>query len=83
MEHIYANLSASITEFKKNPTALLNRAEGEPIAILNHNKPAAYLIPVSVYEQLLDALENSELLEIARQRLDEKKNARKIKLNDL
>ncbi|BBJ32379.1 hypothetical protein RAS_14880 [Rickettsia asiatica] len=43
MEHIYANLTVSISEFKKSPTALLDKASGEPIALLNHNKPTAYL----------------------------------------
>ncbi|EER22431.1 type II toxin-antitoxin system Phd/YefM family antitoxin, partial [Rickettsia endosymbiont of Ixodes scapularis] len=45
MEHIYANLTVSISEFKKSPTALLDKASGEPVALLNHNKPTAYLIP--------------------------------------
>ena len=54
MEIIFAKFSASISELKKNPSALIQKSEGSPIAILNHNKPAAYLVPASTYETLLE-----------------------------
>ncbi len=41
MESVLAGCSASISELKKNPSALIKQAEGEPIAILNHKKPTA------------------------------------------
>lgn len=41
MEFILANRSASISELKKNPTFLIQQSNGEPIAILNHNKPTS------------------------------------------
>ena len=62
---------------------MLNRAGGEPIAILNHNKPTAYIIPAIVYERMLEVIENAELLEIAKDRLSEKENAVQVKLDDL
>jgi len=68
---------------KKNPTALLNEAEGAPIAILNHNVPAAYLIPAETYEWLMDKLEDSELAQIVRDRAGEKKQAIEVELDDL
>ncbi|AEK75304.1 prevent-host-death family protein [Rickettsia conorii subsp. heilongjiangensis] len=65
MEHIYANLAVSISEFKKSPTVLLDKASGEPVALLNHNKPIAYLIPAELYEQIIEALDDKYLLELA------------------
>nr|WP_103897445.1 type II toxin-antitoxin system Phd/YefM family antitoxin [Rickettsia fournieri] len=65
MEHIYANLAVSISEFKKSPTTLLDKASGEPVALLNHNKPIAYLIPAELYEQIIEALDDKYLLELA------------------
>ncbi|VAW63946.1 RelB/StbD replicon stabilization protein (antitoxin to RelE/StbE) [hydrothermal vent metagenome] len=50
MKQVLSSCSASISELKKNPTALLNEAEGSSIAILNHNIPTAYLIPADTYE---------------------------------
>ena len=61
MEQVLSDYSASISELKKNPTALLNQAEGSPIAILNHNVPAAYLIPADTYKWLMDKLDDVEL----------------------
>ncbi|ABV85297.1 Antitoxin of toxin-antitoxin [Rickettsia massiliae MTU5] len=50
---------------KKSPTALLDKASGEPVALLNHNKPTAYLIPAELYEQIIEALDDKYLLELA------------------
>ena len=83
MEYIHANLSASISEFKKNPTDLLKQAGGEPIAILTHNKPTAYLIHVELYEYMLNKIENAQLLEIAQERLKEKEQAIQVNVDDL
>lgn len=68
MEVVYADASVSITELKKNPSAVIEQAEGFPVAILNHNKPAAYLVPAAAFEALVDKLEDVELAAIVRQR---------------
>jgi len=83
MEAVLANCSASISELKKTPSALINASDGEPIAILNHNKPTAYLIPASTYQQILDRLEDYELGLIVKEREHEKKQAIEININDL
>lgn len=83
MEHVHANLSVSVTELKKNPTALLKEANGETIAILNHNKPAAYLVSASVYEKMLDLIEDLELTDLINERLKEQDQAIAVKLDDL
>lgn len=83
MQKILASFSASISELKKNPTALLNKAEGEAIAILNHNLPTAYLVPADVFERLMDKLEDYELGEIVKERQVEKHLAIEVSLNDL
>jgi antitoxin StbD len=83
MQQILASFSASISELKKNPSALLNKAEGEAIAILNHNSPTAYLVPAVVYEQLLEKLEDYELGKIVKERQAEKPLAIEVALDDL
>jgi antitoxin StbD len=83
MQTILAPFSASISELKKNPTALLNKAQGEAIAILNHNSPTAYLIPANVYQQLLEKLEDYELGQIVKERQAEKPFAIEVSLDDL
>jgi len=83
MKQVLSSYSASISELKKNPTALLNEAEGSPIAILNHNVPAAYLIPADTYEWLMDKLEDSELAQIVTDRANEKGKAIEVDIDDL
>jgi len=83
MKHVLSSCSASISELKRNPTALLTEAEGSPIAILNHNVPAAYLIPAETYEWLMDKLEDSELAQIVIDRANEKEKAIEIVIDEL
>ena len=83
MRRILSSCSASISELKKNPTALLHEAEGAPIAILNHNVPTAYLIPAETYEWLMDKLEGSELALIVKERAGEKKDAIEVDIDEL
>jgi antitoxin StbD len=83
MKAVLANCSVSISELKKNPSALIDQAEGEPIAILNHNKPTAYLIPAETYEQLLEKLEDYQLGVIVRERQNEKISAIEVDIDEL
>jgi len=83
MRQILASCSASISELKKNPTALLSEAEGSPIAILNHNVPAAYLIPAETYEWLMEKIEDQELGQIVADRKNEFKDAVEVDIDDL
>ena len=83
MESVLAGCSASISELKKNPSALIEQAEGEPIAILNHNKPTAYLIPAETYETLMDKIEDYQLGVIVNERQHDKISAVEVNIDDL
>ncbi len=83
MRQVLADFSVSISELKKNPSALLSQASGSPIAVLNHNKPAAYLIPAETYEALMDMLEDLELAKLVEERRGDKDQAIAVCLDDL
>ena len=83
MESVLASCSASISELKKNPSALIAGADGEPIAILNHNNPTAYLIPAETYEALLEQVEDYQLGVIVKERQNEKISAVEVTLDEL
>lgn len=83
MQQILADCSASISELKKNPTALLNEADGSAIAILNHNKPTAYLVPAQTYEWLIDMLDEYELIKLVEARRADLSHAVELSLDDL
>lgn len=72
MQRVEASLSASISALRKSPSAIMEAANGEPVAILNHNSVMAYMVPAQVYEAMLDRLDDLELVEIAKSRADEK-----------
>jgi antitoxin StbD len=83
MRQVLANCSVSISELKRNPTALLAEAEGAPIAILNHNKPTAYLVPAETYERLMDMIDDHELSQLVEERRKDKDKAVSMSLDDL
>jgi len=83
METIHAKQSASITELKKNPSALIDKSGGDPVIILNHNKPAAYLIPAKTYEMIMEKIDDDKLARIIKEREPEKKHAVKVDLDVL
>jgi antitoxin StbD len=83
MESVLTRYSASISELKKNPSSLIEQSEGEPIAILNHNKPTAYLIPAETYEHMMEQLEDYQLGLLVKERQHEKSSAVEVRLDEL
>lgn len=65
---ILSDISASVSELKKNPMATVSAGEGFPVAILNRNQPAFYCVPAELYEKMLDALDDHELVKLVNER---------------
>lgn len=65
---ILSDISASISELKKNPMATISAGAGYPVAILNRNQPAFYCIPAELYERMLDSLDDQELIKLVNER---------------
>lgn len=80
---IHADYTVSITDLKKNPQALIDDANGEAIALLNRNKPTAYIVPAETYEKLLELAEDIELGRIIEERKAEKKEAVEVNPDEL
>jgi antitoxin StbD len=78
---IFAAVSASVSELKKNPMGTVSAGEGFPVAILNRNEPAFYCIPAKAYEALLERLEDLELNALADARAGQA--IHKVTLDDL
>ena len=69
MDAIYADYSISMSEFKKNPAQVLRTAGEKPVAVLNHNRPAFYMVTPRLFEALVQELGDRDLVALARQRL--------------
>ena len=68
MDTILASISVSVTELKRNYSNILKQADDSPVAVLNHNRPEAYLVPASHYERLMTHLEDMEDAQLVRER---------------
>ena len=62
---------------------MIEQSDGQPIAILNHNRPTAYLIPAETYEELLERLEDYQLGLIVQERQDEKIRAVEVDIDEI
>nr|WP_246545108.1 MULTISPECIES: antitoxin [Photorhabdus] len=51
--------------------ATVNAGAGYPVAILNRNQPVFYCIPAELYEQILDALDDQELIRLVNERREQ------------
>jgi antitoxin StbD len=78
---IYARTTVSMTDLRRNPSGILDDAGDLPIAVLNHNKPTAYLLSAKAYETLLDRLEDAELTKVVKER--QRGKTVKVKIEDL
>jgi len=85
MNAIHAEITIGVTELRESPTRILKRAEDEDqaVAILNHNKPAGYIISPKMMEAMLDSIADRIAENRAKSRLATLHKARKIKLADL
>ena len=83
MEQIHASLSVSMSEFKKNPSRIKQDAGLQPVAVLNHTRPAFYLLDPEVYESILDRLEDISLSSLIHERLAMKAQAIEVDIETI
>jgi len=75
MESIYSDITVSMSEFKKNPAAVLRDAKSRPVAVLNHNKAAFYMVEPALFEAMLEELSDQALYRTVLSRMSERANA--------
>ena len=83
MQPILANYTASITELKKSPTQILEKAGSEAVAILNHNVASAYLVPSELYEKMMDVIDDYYLAQEVEEALKSNEKPIRVALDDL
>lgn len=59
-------------EFKKNPSQVLRAVGERPVAILNYNRSAFYMVTPKIFEMLVETLADRDLTELVRHRLTQK-----------
>ncbi len=81
METIYSDVTISMSEFKKNPAAVLRDAKSRPVAVLNHNKAAFYMMEPALFEAMLDELADQDLHRTVLARMGERANAIEVDID--
>jgi antitoxin StbD len=74
MQTILADLAVSMSEFKKNPAAVLREANNRPVAVLNHNKAAFYMIEPELFEAMMEEIADQDLYQKVLARMADKVN---------
>lgn len=82
MENILADIAVSMSEFKKNPAAVLREANHRPVAVLNHNRAAFYMVEPRLFEAMMEELADQDLYRKAVSRLAAKSRAVEVDLDD-
>jgi len=83
VQNILADVAVSVSELKKNPSSILSGANGLPVAVLNHNRVVGYMVPANVYEAMVERLDELELVQLVKARLDANEAPVQIALDDL
>lgn len=71
LQNVMADMAVSVSELKKSPTSVMGRADGAPVAVLNHNRVMGYMVPPETFEAMMDALDDAALTEIVKARTGE------------
>jgi len=81
MESIYSDITVSMSEFKKNPAAVLRDAKSRPVAVLNHNKAAFYMVDPALFEAMLEELSDQALYRTVLSRMGERASAIEVDID--
>jgi antitoxin StbD len=83
MDTILADRTVSMSHFKTNPAAVLREAKQKPVAVLNHNRPAFYVLKPSLFEAIMEELVDRDLQAKVAARLAEKVKAIEVDINTI
>jgi antitoxin StbD len=83
MERIHSLLTVSISEFKQNPGKVVEDAQGQPVAVLNHNRPAFYTVSPELMTQMAELYDERQLESLVRSRLKSVDRAVEVSLDEL
>ncbi len=83
METVLADVIVSMSEFKKNPASVLREAANRPVAVLNHNKAAFYMIEPRMFEAMMEELADQALHRKVLSRLAEKAKAIEVDIDEI
>jgi antitoxin StbD len=83
MDALLAKTSIGISELREAPARVFEQAGDEALVVLNHNKPAGYIVSTVWMGRVLDALADRAVADKAIKRLSTLKRAQVLNPLDL
>lgn len=83
MDTLLSPHSIGISDLREAPARAFEQAGDTAIVVLNHNKPAGYILSPRLMARILDQLADRAVTEKARSRVSTVASARRIKLDEL
>jgi len=83
VDALLARTSIGISELREAPARVFEQAGDEALVVLNHNKPAGYIVSTVWMGRVLDALADRVVADKAIKRLGTLKSARVLNPSDL
>jgi antitoxin StbD len=83
MDALLTTHSIGISDLRESPARVFEQAADEAVVVLNHNRPAGYILSTQLMARILDQLADRAITQKAGARLATLKTARKISLDEL
>jgi antitoxin StbD len=83
MDAILTSHSIGISDLREAPARMFEQAGDEAVVVLNHNRPAGYIVSTQLMARILDQLADRAITNKAATRLATVNTARKITLDAL
>ena len=83
VEPILASACVSISGLKKNPAAVIAEAQHRQVAILNRNKPVAYIISPQAWDHICEMIDDMKLADLVEEQLAEPDEEIEVSLDEL
>jgi len=78
MDQLFASHSIGISELREAPSKAFEFARNEAVAVLNHNRPAGYIVSTQWMERMLDQLADRAVTQKAANRIGSLAKAKRI-----
>ena len=83
MDTLHSFRSIGISDLREAPARAFEQAGDEAVVVLNHNRPAGYIVSQALMARILDQLADRSVTDKARERLASLGKSRKITLDEL
>ena len=83
MQTLFTDLTISMSDFKKNPAKVLREAGQKPVVVLNHNKPAFYMVDPQMFAVLVEQLADNQLQALLQVRMAQRADAVEVNIDEI